>query len=301
MIPDPVLVRKNNLKGFLYALTGFFLISTNFITAKYGLGGFDPITFSLVWTAAATLHALVIILAGKKTRQIRLPPVDLKRVCAIGVLTGFGMLWGWTALSLLDPSFMAFLNRFIPVLTIILGVLLLREKLQPREIWAIAIMLAGGLFSTLGSWRAVSLGILFALLNIIAISFQLLLVKTKVITVHPTVLVLYRSALACAVIFTWGLLRGLNFRVEPRYWMVTVLGALLGPCLGHILIFQSFRYWELSRTSMISTIEPLFVLPLAYLFLGTLPDKMQFAGGMIILAGALWLFLLHRNGRIPAV
>jgi len=47
--------RSDPLKGFFYALAGSVLVSTNWVTAKYGLRGFNPETFSLVWTSAFLL------------------------------------------------------------------------------------------------------------------------------------------------------------------------------------------------------------------------------------------------------
>ena len=38
------------------------MISTNYVTAKHGLKGFNYQTFSVVWTTAAAVYALLIVL-----------------------------------------------------------------------------------------------------------------------------------------------------------------------------------------------------------------------------------------------
>ena len=285
-------------KGFFYSLLGTFLVSTNFVTARYGLYGFEPVTFGAVWTFAAAFHSLVIIIGSKRPKEILIPPPDRTGLLLLGAATGLGMIWGWTALSMLDPSFMAFLSRFVPVLAVIMGALILKEKISGREVPAMLVMLSGGVISARGSWDAVSLGVFFAALSFVMIALQHIIAKTSVSSVHVTVIVFYRSIIAFLVILSWGLIRGgMDFNAPARFWAVTALGALLGPCVSHIFYYKSFSYWELSRSSLVSNIQPLFVLPLAYIFLRAFPGKMQLAGGIIILAGILWLGWIHKNIR----
>ncbi len=285
-------------KGFFYALLGTFLVSTNFVTAKYGLYGFEPVTFGVIWTFAAAFHSLVIIIAAKRSKEILIPHPDRTGLLLLGAATGLGMIWGWTALSMLDPSFKAFLNRFAPVLTVILGMIFLKEKITGKEALAITIMLAGGVISARGSWDAVSPGVFFAAISFIMVAFQHLIAKKRVSSVHVAVIVFYRSIIAFFVILAWGLIRGgMDFNAPARFWMITALGALLGPCISHIFYYKSFSYWELSRSSLVSNVQPLFVLPLAYIFLREFPEKMQLIGGIIILAGILRLGWIHKNIR----
>ncbi len=290
--------KDNHFKGFVLSLAGTFLVSTNFVTARYSLYGFEPVTFSLVWTFFSTVHSFAFVIGTGRANQVKIAPASRTGLALLGLTTGLAMIWGWTALSILDPSFQAFLNRFAPVLAIFFGVLFLKEKITGREIAAIVVMVAGGVISTIGTWQAVATGIFFALLSFIMIALQHLIAKTAVSSVHVTVIVFYRSMLAFLVILLWGVIRGgFDFEVPLRYWLTAALGAFLGPCFSHILYFRSFSFWELSRSSMVSNIQPLFVIPMAYMFLGEFPEKMQLIGGMIILAGILWLGWIHLNSR----
>ncbi|TET18720.1 MAG: hypothetical protein E3J78_05875, partial [Candidatus Cloacimonadota bacterium] len=71
--------KKNNnalnspLKGFLFALAGTILVSTNFITAKYGLNGFNPETFSVIWTVSATIYAFLIVVGTGHWKDLAIP------------------------------------------------------------------------------------------------------------------------------------------------------------------------------------------------------------------------------------
>jgi drug/metabolite transporter (DMT)-like permease len=79
-----------------------------------------------------------------------------------------------------------------------------------------------------------------------------------------------------------------------------LLGAFLGPCASFLLTFRSYRCWDLSRSAIVKTVEPLFVLPLAYAVLGKLPTGTELLGGCLILVGAFWFAWIQFVGRARA-
>lgn len=281
--PDP-------LRGFLYSLGGVILLSTNFITAKYGLEGFNPETFSFVWTTAAAIYSFAIALAVKSSRNQIFPKQNMKAMIALGTITGGCMVLTWNGLARLDPVFSSFLWRFFPIMAILAGVFFLKEKLSKYEILAMLVMLAGSLWSVRGRWDIVGPGVILTLLAGCAGAAQLLIAKSLTNIVHVNVLVAYRVGIGAGFTAAWALAnRNLNFDVEPSYWYVTLLGAFLGPCASFLLTFRAYRYLNLSQSSLVLTIQPLLVLPLASCFLGTFPAEKELTGGLIILLGAFCL------------
>ncbi|RLB08762.1 MAG: hypothetical protein DRG27_05290 [Deltaproteobacteria bacterium] len=285
---------KDPVKGFFYALCGVILVSTNFVTAKYGLKGFDPETFTLIWTISATFYSFLICFFFKESRAQLFSPPYLKALLALGVLTGITMLLSWKGLSLLDPVFASLLWRFLPVITAIAGVIFFKEKLLREELFAIAIMVAGSFYSINGRWDAVGKGVFYIILATFAGAAQLLIAKAYSKKIDINVMVAYRVGIAAAFVFVWDIFFGkINISVPLRYWLVTMLGAFLGPCASFLFTFRSYRYWELSKASILLTLQPVFVLPFTYIFLGTLPDKKEIFGGAVILFGAIWLALIQ--------
>lgn len=275
-------------QGLYFSLLGTFLVSTNFVTAKYALNGFDPLTFSLIWCSAATFYTLIIIYLNQQQKELALSRQSLIPVILLGLLTGIGMLLGWKGLAILDPSFVAFFKRFEPVLVILLSLLYLKERLFWGEIISIILITLGGIGSAFGRWDIIGEGLIFIIGSSIAIALQLFLAKTSVHNVPPIVLVFYRISIATGAIALWILGSGeLNFNVESRYWAVTLLGALLGPCLSFLCTFNSYRYWELSRSTIVLMLQPLFALSLAAIFLQQFPTKQELLGGFVILIGSL--------------
>jgi drug/metabolite transporter (DMT)-like permease len=286
-------------KGFLYSLGGVLLLSTNFVTVKYALQGFDPDTFSLVWTSAAAIYAFAIALVDKESREQIFPKGSMKAILAIGAFTAVGMISAWKGLSTLDTAFASFLWRSFPAVAIISGVLILKERISRKESLAMAIMLLGGLWSVAGRWEIVGTGVTWTALAVLAAVGQLLIAKSYVHKVHPNILVAYRVGIGSILIAFWVFGTGVaNFAVESRYWCVTLLGAFLGPCASFLFTFRAYRYWTLSQSSTVLTAQPLFVLPMAYLFLGTFPTPRELVSGCVILLGALWLAFIELTETI---
>lgn len=292
-------VEHSDMKGFLYALIGALLVSTNYVTAKYGLQGFNPETFSLVWTTAASIYTFIIVLLTGHGHDLKVPRSSVKHIVVLGISTGAGMILAWAGLALLDPSFASFIWRFAPVLTIVLSAIILNERLQLRELFPVALMVAGGALSTYGRWHIVGTGVILTLLAACTVAVQMVTVKMKVSEISPHVLVFYRVSGAAICIAIWSILTGrLNFNVATPHWVITLIGAFLGPSLSFQFTFRSYTYWDLTRSSIVLTAQPLIVLPLAYLAFGRIPTGLQLLGGFIIVAGAFWLTLLHRTRQL---
>jgi drug/metabolite transporter (DMT)-like permease len=250
----------------------------------------------MIWTIAASSYALIVILISGLRNNLVLPKNAISKILILGLATGIGMILGWAGLALLDPSFASFLWRFAPVLTIILSAFFLREKVLAKEFLPIAIMVIGGALTTLGRWHIVGTGVILTLLACCAVSVQMLMAKMKIGEVHPNILVFYRVGIAAVIITLWTFAIGkANFNVRLSYWAAAFVGAFLGPCASFLLTFRSYKYWSLSRSSIILTAQPLIVLPMALLAFGKIPTGLELVGGLVILAGAFWLVLLHSN------
>ncbi len=291
-------IRRDPGRGFFLALASTLLTSSNFVTAKYALRGFNPETFSTVWTSAAAFYALLFVLAFGQGRQLAVPRRAAPKILVMGVAVGPGMILAWSGLHRLDPSFTSAVWRFAPVVAMLFGALFLRERLTIRELIPVGFMLFGGLLATAGRWQTVGIGTALSLLGCCCFALQRLMAKMCVSQVHPNVLAFYRVGIGAPIIAAWLLAVGkADFNVAPRYWVVTFLGAFLGPCTSFLLSFRAYKCWELARVSMVFTMEPLFVLPLAYVLLRRLPTTQGLMGGGVILLGAFWLAWSQLRGK----
>ena len=294
---DRPLHHSNPSRGFLYALVSIILLSSGFVAGKYALGEFNPETLSLVWATAGAAYALLFLLGRGSAHELLIPRRLVAPVLGLGLVAGSALMLTWAGLRLLDPTFAAFLWRFHPVVSIILSFLLLGERLTAWELPPVAVMLVGVVTCTSGQWTIVGKGVILVSVAVMFGAAQGLIAKVLAPDIHPRVLVFYRNALAAIGIAAWIVPTGrLDLsEVHLETWIVVLGGAALGPFTGIMLFFASLRYWELSRSSVVQITQPLFVLPMAVVFLHQVPKPLELMGGIFILAGAFWLTALHVN------
>lgn len=281
-------------KGFFFALSGTILISTYFVTGKYALRGFNTATFCFLWTAATTVFSLMVVLARGNRADLVLPRRAVLAVLGICLCTGVGMVVLYEGIRRLDSSFVAFLARSFPVMVILLGVIFLKERLRLIEILPMVVMLVGGVVSVWGRWQEIGVGVMLVLVGYWLFAFHRLFVKLSTTRVKTTVIVFYRAFGGWLLVTVWMLASGrADFDVDVHYWWVLFLGALLAPCLGNMLSFHSYRYWSMSRNVMVMAIQPLVVLPMAWVVFGRLPASQALVGGFIILIGSVWISWIY--------
>jgi drug/metabolite transporter (DMT)-like permease len=303
-----ILMRENRrqLKGFALAFAGMVLLACNYITAKTALEAFNPVTFSVLWYVFATAYSLILICLMGQVSQLRLSGKDFRMMMLLGLtLTGSAAL-GWAALKLMDPTFSAFLGRLTPVMAILLGVVMLKETIRTQEWMCVLVMVAGGALSTMGgTWRAEWLGITLTLLASLFTALQFTIGKLGGSNIQPLVMNVYRTGVAGTLFILWCVfMGGFDLTVaQPRHWYAIFLGALLGPCLSVTLLYASYRYWDLSRTAMVLTLQPLAVMPMAYILFQTFPGGWKLVGGLLIMVGALWLVVIkdRPSGKLLAI
>jgi drug/metabolite transporter (DMT)-like permease len=290
------------LKGFTFALIATVALSFNMIAGKYGMseGGFNATTFAFLWVASTAVYCFLIIALSRGLKGLHVPRHALRIMLVISAITGINQVIGWTGLSLLDPSFAAFLNRAAPVFIILGCVMFLGERLKLFEVMFFLVMIAGGCMSAWADWDNADTrtGIVCVVVACLAVAIQRILIKVSVRHVAPMVVNFYRSLGGAITVGTFALATGqMRFDVGAGYWAAALVGALIGPCISVTLLYKSYRYWDLSKSTMLMMIQPLLVLPASFLFLNMLPSRMQFAGGMIIMAGALGMVWMHSRAN----
>jgi drug/metabolite transporter (DMT)-like permease len=282
-------------RGLGLSLCGSVFLATNYITGKYALADFNVATFSLVWASAAAFFSAISLVSDGKWRQA----LSLKRqtfyaLWAVGFLTSAGMVFTWKGLNTIDPSLVAFIMRFTPLIAIGLARGFLKDHFGKMELIPAGLMIIGSLLSAVGRWRTVGSGVVYCLLACGAIAGQTFICRLFVDACGPRILVFYRSFGAAVFISFWASLSGnVNFTVPVKIYVASILGALVAAVIGQLLLFRSYLYWPFSRSMVVYTTQPLFVALLSWVCLNRAPDVQGFLSGLIIMVGAFWFSWIY--------
>ena len=129
------------------------------------------------------------------------------------------------------------------------------------------------------------IGVCLGILSAVFYSIRIIMLKSKVQHYNQSALMLHQL-----VIITIFLL--------PTYWMMdhsniinflpsTILLAVVTTAIGHTLFVYSLQHFTAASASLISSLQPIFGIILAMVFLGEYPNLQTVLGGLVIISTVL--------------
>jgi len=221
---------------------------------------------------------------------------ELPRGRALWVLAGMGAIGYagqafsfFTALRLGSAGLAALLLYTYPALVAILSRLVLRHPLSRVQLGAIAMALAGSALTVGRAPDVTALGVFFGLLAALIYAGYILtgsgLPAGGSASASSAVVISAAAAVYAAV----GLARGVQLPQTAGGWLAIAAIAVLGTAVAIAFFLAGLDRLGPVRASVYSTLEPVFTLLLAALFLGEAVTPLRAAGGALILAAVVVL------------
>ena len=236
---------------------------------------------------------------------IHLSGVQQKALLKIGLLIGLQSLCLYSAVARLPVALALLAFNTYPLWTALWARTLKGERIEPRLLRAMPVMLLGlalaldvaGAASGLGAaaqWGRIGAGVAFALTA--AASFGLALVFTQ----HDTAGLdgRVRTAATMALVAVCALVGvvaqgSLSLPNAPAgWWGLLGLTALYGTAFT--IMFTVLPRLGVVGGSPIMNVEPIFALVLAWAVLGQSVAAVQVIGGLLVVATVMWLGLRRR-------
>lgn len=221
---------------------------------------------------------------------------------AVGYATQAGLYFA--ALRRLDASLLSLVLYTFPAWVTLAAFALGREHLDRRRIAALALASAGlaAVLLGAGAGQLDPAGVAMGLGAALAYTVYILVADRAGPALPPLVL----SALVCAgatLTFTLAqaLSAGADLGVEGQAWLWLGLIALVSTTLPIVTFFAGLARVGPSAASILSTVEPVVTVGLAYLVFSERLSALQLAGGALVLGAAALLATPAGSGeRVPA-
>lgn len=281
--------RRMRRKGILIALAATASVSLNFVTAKYAMQGIEVLAFLPLWFGVAALYTSVYGLKHRRQWAIQLRG-SWKPLLGVGLLCTVGAFLIFSGLHRLDPTVTSFLARSEALFMILLGFTVLDERFTARTGGGIILAVAGMIIISYGTGQGQIWIVIMVIGGYLADSLYRLVIKC--ITASTSAFLINWVRVTTAAIVLGAVAAGtghFHIPTSASHLIVLVVGAFFGPFLAHTLYFYSLRYIGLSELAVMRTTQPLFVALYASVFLGMIPTANQFAGGVLIIIGAILL------------
>ncbi|WP_418649307.1 DMT family transporter [Tenacibaculum aestuariivivum] len=280
---------SKNLSGLLLAT---LFISTSGVLGKHIAMPSEVI----IWSRS--IVAMLILYAFCKFKNIDLTIKSSKHVVPF-IISGIFMAAHWItyfyALKLSSVAIGMLSLYTFPVIIAFLEPLFFKVKFNAVYI-VLGVMVLFGVYILAPEFNLESSnvqGILFGLLSALFYAIRILILKQYVIQYNGIMLMFYQT-----LIISICLLPVLFFMdisgFESQYPYILLL-ALLTTAIGHSLMVHSLQFFTVSASSIISSVQPVFGIILAFIFLNEIPTWNTFVGGSLILATVIIESIRSKN------
>lgn len=273
----------------------------------------------LAWRFLFASLLLVTLVALRSPVALRVPRGDVLRFSSLA-LTGYGAasICYFFALQYATASVVAVLLYAYPALVTLASWVFLAERPSWQRIAAIVVTFAGcamvvGLFG--GDVYVKPLGIALGLGAAVGYTLFNLLSNRWLPGRSQLVMMAYTFGIAAigtaTVAFAVAIARGVPVAQlggvlspaawQSRVWVLLAVIVVVPTFAAIVLYLEGIRGLGPAQAAVISTLEPLFTIALARVFLHEALKPMQFAGAALVLAGVVAAELSARATEPPPV
>lgn len=267
-----------NLSGLLLAT---LFISTSGVLGKY----IAMPTEVIIWFRSALAMVFLYFFCRYKKIDLKIKSTkDYKPFFISSVLMAAHWITYFYALKLSNVALGILSLYTFPIIIALLEPLFLKVKFNPIYILFGCMVLLGLYILTpeLSVESSQVKGILFGVFSAFCYAVRILILKQHVANYNGTMLMFYQT-----VIITILLVPTLFFMdlsgLESQFPYLLLL-AFLTTAVGHSLMLHSLKFFSASTASIISSLQPIFGIILAFFFLNEIPTLNTFLGGSLILA-----------------
>jgi len=279
--------------GYLCAFSCTFFSALMIVLIKWLIGSLPALSLIFMMQGVAGL-VLSVIVFRQGAVSARLRAVSLKgwlSLAGIASLTFFGYWTFFLAIERLDPTVASFISRIETLVTILIGMAFLGERLGRREAAGGCLVIAGVVLVRYVAGIKLSDGLFLSLVSAVLWGTSEGLAKIVVRSVPPILFTWGRSVLLCPAYLIAAACSGdgVVIPAAPGVWLGVVCVAVSGPVLGRFFYMKSLSLIPVTKTALIMQLQPLWVALTAALALGNTPSLRECAGGVLIVAGCMVL------------
>lgn len=264
----------------------FLLLATLLISTSGPLGKFIHLpTPVIIWLRAALGGFFLFLYARFKKTSLRInSKKDVPSIILGAVFLAGHWLCYFHALKLSNVA-LGMLSMFtFPIFTTLLEPFFTKSKFNAIHL-LLALMVFVGIFILVPEFNFENThltGILFGLLAGLCYALRNLILKRHVNTYDGTVLMMQQAIIVSILLLPAMFLNDFS-NISTQYPYILIL-ALFTTAIGHSLFIKSLKYFSVSTASIIGSVQPLFGILIAFIFLNEIPKTNTFIGGSIIVA-----------------
>lgn len=267
----------------LIAISINLIWGSMFIAATIGLEEFPPILFTGI---RFSLLTLILARFLPVTRDLIRPLLKIGFVMGAGA---YFTLYMSIALAENSGSIAVFSKLEVPF-ALILGVILLKERIGPRQIVGTVIALIGALLISFDPAALDELPALFWMAASAAFSAYTLILIRQLDAVHPLTITAWVSLIGAPVLLLTSLVfesgqQQVVLDASATGWIALVYTAIMSSLVAHSGMYYLLQRYPVAQVTPFSLLSPIFAVIGGVIILNDQVTTSLIIGGMLILCG----------------
>ncbi|SIQ60694.1 DMT family transporter [Maribacter ulvicola] len=276
-------MKNNHIQHLLEINLAMLFIATSGALGRYVQ---LPVTVTIGIRAILAFVALLFYCKWKGF-SLKIDKKDALVIFLSGLLMGVHWITYFYALKLSNVA-IGMLSIFTyPVITAFLEPFLLKTKFQLVHLLLAVLVLTGMYFlsPTLDFENKYTIAIGFGVLSALAYSLRNIMMKKKVSKYNGSMLMTYQTAIVGLVLFPF--MFSVPFEAILNQWEVLVALAILTTAIGHTMFLMTFKHFNITTVSILSSVQPVYGILIGALFLSEIPKGTTILGGLLILSSVV--------------
>ncbi|WP_405397253.1 DMT family transporter [Maribacter sp. Asnod2-G09] len=259
-----------------------------FVATSGALGRYVQLPVPVAIGSRALLAFVALFLYCKwKGFNLKVDKKDIPVILLSGVLMGVHWVTYFYALKLSNVA-IGMLSIFTyPVITAFLEPILLKTKFELMHLLLAFLVLTGMYFlsPTLDFENSYTIAIGFGVFSAFAYALRNILLKKKVAKYNGSMLMTYQTAIVGVILFPF--LFTVSADTIISQWEVLVALAVLTTAIGHTMFLMTFKHFNITTVSILSSIQPVYGIIIGAFFLSEIPKGTTILGGILILSSVV--------------
>ena len=283
---------KSHVSSMILLIAVMIIWGSSFAVTKNSVKAVPPIFFALLRMTVASVLLLTVAQFRGGTSKIPRPVPWI--IIGLMGLTGTCLYYICFNISLLytTASVGALIQSFIPIVTALLALVFLKERLSVKSMLGIAISITGVLliiFMAGPNEKAKNPfpGNMLMLASVFIWAIYTILAK-RIAHIDPIVVTAYSIAIGTLLLIpaTFFELAGKPFpKIAAQTWFGAIYLGAISSAIGLLLYNRSLKHLSASETSSFLNLMPVIAVITAVIFLGETLTLWQVGGGVLVLTG----------------
>lgn len=282
---------SNNSQGICYAILSCFLASVLIALVRHLSAEFNILFIVMVRNFFGLLFFLPQILHDYK-KVFATNKLKLHIFRGVNGLASM-MIW-FHVVTVLPLSEAVSISFIIPILTTVVAILFLKEKVETNSWIASFIGFLGILIILRPGFREFNPAYFYSFASVILWVISNIIIKVMTKTEKPQTIVAYMSfvMLICSIPFALPYLQPINF---TNFLWFALLGAVSN--LLHIFISSAYSKADLSYVQPFDFTRLIFTAIISYFAFGEIIDSLVVVGSLVILCGVIIVIPKHKGTK----